>query len=323
MILENFSGAHAIEAGDDHLQYMDSVIGDPAELQELTNECVSDVHNLTVALARFEHRCIVESAGSELLNEGIAEFFAKVKAKIVEYWNKFKAWVINLVQKIRGTVFGPRKKWLDDKRTELSTASFKKDVKVGIYSLMKSDSPGLLINAMETASKKAAEASTKYGKKGFKTIEEVKTAVEDSLIKGKKKSESTMAYLERAYLGKEVEVKIDGALVKNLINIADATFKAADALPGMQKIADGMIQVGNALLTPGANDSQEEKGEKHRYAEALNAIGPIVSQGVSAVIALNSKYNAKAMSALATAYSNRAGTSLKNEGGSLLDAYVS
>ena len=65
MILENYSGSAAAEefVSGDHEQYMETVVGDPAELQEMTNECVSDIHNLTVALARFEHKCIVESAG--------------------------------------------------------------------------------------------------------------------------------------------------------------------------------------------------------------------------------------------------------------------
>ena len=323
MILENYSGSAAAEefVSGDHEQYMETVVGDPAELQEMTNECVSDIHNLTVALARFEHKCIVESAGEELLNEGIGEFFAKVKAKIVEYWNRFKAWVVQLVNKIRGSVFAPRKKWLDEKRTELNTASFKKDAKVSIYSLMK---PGKAEEAAEKlgmkAYQEAVKAAEKYSKSKQST-EDLKSALESAMMAGKKKGESAMAYLERTYLGKEEEAKLESGLVKQLIKIADDTFKLADTLPGVQKIADGMIQVADAQLKPGASDSTEAKNIKHRLAEALNVVGPMISQGVSAMIALNSKYNAKAMSALASAYSNRAGTKLGEEG-SLLSAYM-
>lgn len=324
MILENYSGSAAAEefVSGDHEQYMETVVGDPAELQEMTNECVSDIHNLTVALARFEHKCIVESAGEELLNEGIGEFFAKVKAKIVEYWNRFKAWVVQLVNKIRATVFTPRKKWLDEKRAELAGASFK-DAKIGIYSNMKPGKAGEAINklgakAVDTVKKAAAAYSTSK-----QPAEDLRAAFEAIAFSEKKKGESVMAFIERKYMGKEVETKLDSALVGELIKIADETFKAAEQLPALQKIADGMIALANTELKPAAGDGSDAKGAKHRLAEAMNVLGPMVSQGVSAVITLNSKYNAKAMSALAMAYSNRVGKkeAVKEES-SLLSAYM-
>jgi hypothetical protein len=69
MILENVNNEHDLPASPDYL-------GEGFELADIQLDAMTEMHNLTIALARVEHKCLVES-NQELMEAGIKEFFAK------------------------------------------------------------------------------------------------------------------------------------------------------------------------------------------------------------------------------------------------------
>ena len=77
MFLENYAGRSGEILGEGVF------VGDQSEQMEVMAECSSGMHNLVMAMARFEHRAIIESTGAEVMEEAVKDFFTKAKDIIV------------------------------------------------------------------------------------------------------------------------------------------------------------------------------------------------------------------------------------------------
>jgi hypothetical protein len=304
-------------------------VGEPQELIENTMESMVTIGNLNIAMARLEHHCIVESASPETLNEGIKEFFGRVKDTIVKYWKKFVNWISAAFESIRSKVFGPRTEWLKKNEAELVKLTSFGDAKYSFGSKVMAYS-GTKFKEFAEKAQKALTLSNDVGDKVDR--EELKKKVEELYGRSGDKDGSLTKSLQDDIIGDEKEVAIDAAGVKAMIKVAHAAFKDMEDLPHAKQIADSFVKKAEGYTTVWANskgrgDSQEDKDGKeslNRKLEALTTIGPVVQSSISAVISAVSKVNAQSMGYLVSAL--RAGKShaisSKDEAAGILAAYM-
>ena len=341
MILENYSGnAAALTEG------VGSFTGEPSELMENAMEAMASVHNLSIAMARVEHKCIVEATSPEALTEAIGpavkEYFSRIKNAIVTYWKKFVNWVKSAFESMRNRVFGPRKKWLDEHKAELEKANSFGDAE---YSFGKNISNGKIGSAMGDAQSHAdaalKEATAWAGGEG--KPEDLKHKVMGLFTDGKAGAEvSVSKALEEVFIGEEASVKIDRSGVSKMIGVAEAAFKAGAELPQAQRIAAAYITLADAQERVGQSsvDKNDEAAKKAaaRRLEGLQVIGPVVQSAIGAYVSVIGKVNQQAMGYLVKAASAArsgaidkegaakphipVGGAAKNEGGSLLAAFM-
>lgn len=306
----------------------DGIVGDASELIEMAIDSQADVHNLTVALARLEHRCIVENAGAEVLEEGVSEFFKRAKDTIVKYWKKFVAWLMSTYTRIRDAIFGPREEWLKKNEKELVKYGHFNDVEVKVGEKVKG---AKMAPYAGSADKLQVGALCQGYATSNQKREDLKKKLETTLLAGKSKDKSFAAALEEECIGAEHTVKIDGGLVKSMLAVAKETYSAAETFPHVRKIADQAIKLAEAVAAKSVDGAEGKPAKKiaSRQVEALNTIGPVVQGYMAALISVNSRVNGAAMGVLVKALA--AGRSAKaegkkapkNEGVSALDAFIS
>jgi hypothetical protein len=306
--------------------------GDASELVEMANDLMSDSHNLTVALARFEHRAIMESAGdaeaADALMEGaVGQFFTTLKDNIVKYWKRFTQWVMNLYTRIRDAVLGPRKEWLGKNMSELKGFSDFGDAKVSFGSKLLSSDVGTIFarakNGVGETARAVNSVDSNTKPDGFKD------KVSDILfVKTKDKTFSTA--LEEFYIGASSEQALSSGLVGKLEGAAEKTFKNADMMPALAAAGKAVVAVAVAAETEGtgnaAGGSKEAKAAAALKLKYAGALGPIISSYIAACVSVNSKANSQVMSALVKALNaGRAKKGAKKEanaGTDLLAAYM-
>lgn len=295
MILENFTPAAIAESGE--LQASDLFVGDASEFAELTNVSISEMHNLTIALARVEHKCLVES-NQELMEAGIKEFFAKAVETIKKWWNSFIAWLGSMWTKLKD-VFSKREDWLKRNASAISGVSDDKlkGVKVSIgANVATSDFAGL-------ASKAISEAKDAVGLAQHLS----KDAVADSRSFIEKSKEKMLGFLKTRDMKKSVaknihddligesnEVELNKGLVSNLLKVANDTFKAADQMKGAKIVADAAIKEAEGL-------TRAQGGERdivNARVSYLRSIGPEVQALITGFTSAVSAANSQAMPAL-------------------------
>ena len=295
MILENFTPAAALAEGE--LQASDLFLGDAGELAELSNTSISEMHNLTIALARVEHKCLVES-NQELMEAGIKEFFAKAVETIKKWWNSFIAWLGSMWTKLKD-VFSKREDWLKRNASAISGVSDDKlkGVKVSIgANIATSDFAGL-------ASKAISEAKDAVGLAQHLN----KDAVADSRSFIEKSKEKMLGFLKTRDMKKSVaknihddligessEVELNKGLVSKLLKVANDTFKAADQMKGAKIVADAAIKEAEGL-------TRAQGGERdivNARVSYLRSIGPEVQALITGFTSAVSAANSQAMPAL-------------------------
>lgn len=295
MILENFTPAAIAESGE--LQASDLFVGDASEFAELTNVSISEMHNLTIALARVEHKCLVES-NQELMEAGIKEFFAKAVETIKKWWNSFIAWLGSMWTKLKD-VFSKREDWLKRNASAISGVSDDKlkGVKVSIgANIATSDFAGL-------ASKAISEAKDAVGLAQHLS----KDAVADSRSFIEKSKEKMLGFLKTRDMKKSVaknihddligessEVELNKGLVSKLLKVANDTFKAADQMKGAKIVADAAIKEAEGL-------TRAQGGERdivNARVSYLRSIGPEVQALITGFTSAVSAANSQAMPAL-------------------------
>lgn len=299
MILENFYGSGIGALAN---EYESTVIGEPSEIGEMVNECAGDMHGLTVALARFEHKCIVENAGMFALNEGVKEWFIKAKDFVVRMWKKFVAWVKSVYERIRTAVFGPRENWLKEHEKELRTFSKFGGEKVTLGNKLRKQF-SVIMDRSSKINVVSREAETFAG--GSQSEADFKSSVRAKLG-NKTKDESYATTFRKEFVGDDKEVALSSALISELIDIVKDTAAAIELMPNAQKKAEAEIGMLETFATQASRDenlSGRELETAKRKIEGIRIAGTEYTSCLSALVELISSANGQAMRALVKAYS--------------------
>ncbi len=295
MILESFTPAEG-DVDNVELTASDAYIGDASELSELTSQSISEMHNLTIALARVEHKCLVENDES-LLEGAVGEFFKKAAETIKEWWNKFVSYIGSLWTRLKD-VFVKREDWLKRNASVIGGVGEDKlkGVKVSIGDkLADTNFAGIAGEAIN-----AAKTSVEVGKFVSKGVDP-RTALEkgkDSLLgfmKARDIKKSVAANLHAEFIGESKETELSKGLVGKLLKVAQDTFKAIDQLKGAKLVADAAVKEAAGLAQVNSEDAKEVTNARVAY---LRGIGPDVQALIAGFASVVGAANGQAMPVL-------------------------
>ena len=324
MILENVNNEH-IEVTD--LPASPDYLGEGFELADIQLDAMTEMHNLTIALARVEHKCLVEGTDeSKTFHEGaIGEFFKRQAENIKTWWRKFVAWLGSLVTRLKDA-FVKREEWLNRNKAVLNglTDEQLKDIKVSIGTeVAGADFIGALKGGISEAEKLINVATTMDGVQADKSkTEQLKGAI--SSFFGGKATDSVAAAINGKLVGDSKEVDLNKALVGKLVASAEKSYKAILILPSAKAVADAAVKSAAGLEGMTAADDGKEKAAAR--VAAMNAVAPKVQQMFAALASAIGAANGQAMSALVKAAS-KAGKkeekpAAKQEESSILAAFM-
>ena len=320
MILENVNNITDLPASPDYL-------GEGFELADIQLDAMTEMHNLTIALARVEHKCLVEGTDeSKTFHEGaIGEFFKRQAETIKTWWQKFVAWLGSLVTRLKDA-FVKREEWLNRNKAVLNglTDEQLKDIKVSIGTeVAGADFIGALKGGISEAEKLINTATTMDGVQADKSkTEQLKGAI--SSFFGGKATDSVAAAINGKLVGDSKEVDLNKALVGKLVASAEKSYKAILILPSAKAVADAAVKSAAGLEgMTAANDGKEKAAAR---VAAMNAVAPKVQQMFAALASAIGAANGQAMSALVKAAS-KAGKkeekpAAKQEESSILAAFM-
>ena len=324
MILENVNNEH-IEVTD--LPASPDYLGEGFELADIQLDAMTEMHNLTIALARVEHKCLVEGTDeSKTFHEGaIGEFFKRQAENIKTWWQKFIAWLGSLVTRLKDA-FVKREEWLNRNKAVLNglTDEQLKDTKVSIGTeVAGADFIGALKGGISEAEKLIAAAAAMDGVQADKSkTEQLKGAI--SSFFGGKATDSVAAAVNGKLVGDSKEVDLNKALVGKLVASAEKSYKAILILPSAKAVADAAVK--SAAGLEGMTAAGDGKEKAAARVAAMNAVAPKVQQMFAALASAIGAANGQAMSALVKAAS-KAGKkeekpAAKQEESSILTAFM-
>ena len=324
MILDNYFTENA--TADMELVASDRYLGEEAEFTELSMTAMSEMHNLTLAMARVEHKCLVENDQS-LMEGAVADFFKKAKETIIKWWNEFIAWLGSMYTKLKD-VFIKREDWLKRNKAQIlsATAEQLKDAKVSIgKKLFENEWAGVPDKLIEEGRYIIKLASGVEA--GDRTFKDQAT---DALMKpynAYKRGQSIAKSMHDSLIGESEERDLDPSFVKTLIGVADATYKAMDKMKGAKVVAEAAVGTvkGNTMMS-------EDKAVVNARLAALRDCGGEIQRAYSALNSILSTANSQAMAGLVKAASAASKNKVAdkkdeksksvNASTSLLDAYM-
>jgi hypothetical protein len=286
MILENTAQFDDEIVGE--LELSENFVGDAGEFGELTNDALSEMHNLTVALARLEHKSLVES-NQELLDEGVKEFFAAAAAKIKAWWNTFIQWLGSMWTKLKDALV-KRADWLGRNKGVISGVDAAKlagvKVKIG-KNLLGSDFGGAARASIAEAQKLVAAAGSVTPQDGKSFKERAMEALKKPL-KVRNDKASLAKNIHDSLIGEAEEVELTKAIVGQLLAVAENTFKAVDQMKGAKIVADAAVKTAEGMARVEGGDQAAVNAK----ISALRDVGTMVQATIagysSAIGAANS-----------------------------------
>jgi hypothetical protein len=286
MILENTAQFDDEIVGE--LELSENFVGDAGEFGELTNDALSEMHNLTVALARLEHKSLVES-NQELLDEGVKEFFAAAAAKIKAWWDTFIQWLGSMWTKLKDALV-KRADWLGRNKGVISGVDAAKlasvKVKIG-KNLLGSDFGGAARASIAEAQKLVAAAGSVTPQDGKSFKERAMEALKKPL-KVRNDKASLAKNIHDSLIGEAEEVELTKAIVGQLLAVAENTFKAVDQMKGAKIVADAAVKTAEGMARVEGGDQAAVNAK----ISALRDVGTMVQATIagysSAIGAANS-----------------------------------
>jgi hypothetical protein len=295
MILENYTPALA--ADDQDLQASPDFLGEGFEFTDLTVESLSEMHNLTIALARVEHKCLVES-NDALLEGAVSEFFKKTVETIKAYWAKFVAWLGSMWTKLKD-VFVKREDWLkrnasiissvgDDKLKDMKATLGSKVVSGGKYAAALEKS---IAEAGKITADVKVEVKAPADEKPF--LEKAREALIGHLA-AKDPKATPGARIHSGLVGESKEVDVNKALVGRLLEVAKDTFDAMGKMAGAKMIAAAAVKSAEGFAVTVGGD----KAAVNAKFAAIRAVGSEVQTTIAAYASALAAANGQAMPVL-------------------------
>ena len=294
MILENYTPAFA---EDQDLQASPDFLGEGFEFTDLTVESLSEMHNLTIALARVEHKCLVESDDA-LLEGAVSEFFKKTVETIKAYWAKFVAWLGSMWTKLKD-VFVKREDWLKRNASAISSVGDDKlkDMKAtigsGVAGSVKYASA--LQKSIQAAEKITADVKVEIKAPADERpfLEKAREALIGHLT-AKDPKATPGARIHSALVGEGKEVDVNKALVGRLLEVAKDTFDAIGKMAGVKMIAAGAVKSAEGIAVTVGGD----KALVNAKFAAIRAVGSEVQTTIAAYASALAAANGQAMPVL-------------------------
>jgi hypothetical protein len=292
MILENYTPEVAFE--DIEIVASPDYIGEAGELTAISVDALTEMHNLTIALARVEHKCIVES-NDALLEVAVPEFLKKAGQAIADFFKRVVAWIGSMLTKLKD-VFVKREDWLKRNIGAINGATAEQLTAVGKVKIGK-NMLGQDFAGIVSESAKMIEGFVN-GAHGLKTAEEKKSFVESIKAKAgqvlaKSAKAVTTAEVHAARIGEDEEVDLDKSKVSALIKVAQDTFRAAAGMGSLVKAA----QTGQKFaeqMAAGQNASDDKEVSNARLG-AISDAGHAMQTMISALSSIVGAANGKAM----------------------------
>lgn len=103
-------------------------------------EFLTESHNINMAMAKFEHKVVVENAGVSVYNEGASDWLAKLKNMIVNFFKKMKAKFMKFVStKSKGQVENIRR-WLRENKDKIGKTKDDVELETNLNKIGSADS---------------------------------------------------------------------------------------------------------------------------------------------------------------------------------------
>lgn len=298
--------------------------GDAGELGDIVSEALSEMHNLTIGMARLEHKALTES-NDALMEAGVKEFFAKAAETIKVWWNKFVEWLGSLYTRIKD-VFIKRADWLSRNKGAIASVTAEQlgDYKANLgVNLLKSDFSGSA--AASIAAAKAvvdgagavasqAEGKTFMERAKEKIVSSVKGVVAQHMAK-----RGMSGSIMDALVGTTAETQITPAIVGRLVKVAEDCFKASEQMKGAKIVADAALKSAAGLAKV---DNAGDKDALNARLSALKSVGSTVQGVISGYMSAISAANGQAMPVLVQAAKKAGAAAAKNESTSVLDSFL-
>ena len=323
MILMNESSS--ARHSDVDLYASDEFSGDAGELVEMTANALTESHNLTIALARFEHKCIVENTmygnGDNLMEGAVSEFFARAAKTIKEWWNKFVKWLGSMWTSVKD-IFVKREDWLSRNKNaiEAKTDAELKSLTVKVGNVVAGMSANYIsivtgtIDDCKTAVSAAESADIRDSQSGASFLSKLKDKI--SRNRGEK-AEFGKIFKEDMIGNDETTLTLSSTLVKKAVAKALETFKALDSLKGAKMVADAALKTAEGLARM---DSGEHKMVAERV-KLINGVSPSIQAAFAQLSSALNTANSQFMSICVKAASAKK-IEVQNNSGDLLGAFM-
>ena len=282
MIIEDHTTFNTFGSFNESSNFFNDTVefnGDACEFAELTATALTEMHNLTVALARVEYKSLTES-NTALLNEGVREYLVRAGATIKEWWNKFVAWLGSLYTRLKD-VFVKRGDWLArnkgniDKATDAQLAAIKGNVGEHVLG---TDFAGSAKAAVDAANRLIGDAQTVATSDQAKTFRQRATDVLKNALKNRIANASLSQAIQGSLVGEAKEVSLDRGMVGKMISVAENTFKAVDQMKGAKMVAASAIKQAEGMTRVEGGD----QAAINARIGALREVGPMVQATIAA-----------------------------------------
>ena len=298
-------------------------LGEAHEFGELVGTALTEMHNLTVAMARMEYQALTESVSQAVLTEGVREYIARAGATLKKWWDAFVAWLGSLWTRLKD-VFIKRADWLKRNKSVIAgaTAAQLNGIKGNLGDeVLGTDFSGAAAKAINEA-KGVVDAAGQVDI-GPKQPVPFRQRAMDMLRKPLKRwseKKGISANVMESLIGESREVAVDAGMVSKLLKIAEDTFKAADQMRGAKDVANAAIKhaQGMARVTGGESTAVNAK------IAALRECGPMVQSYIGAYASAIGTANGQVMPLLVkiAKAANKGNGQSTNESTSLLDALM-
>lgn len=289
MILESHTPA-ALADDMPELQASADFVGDASELNEITITVMTEMHNLTIAMARFEHNCLVEN-DQTLMEGAIKEFFAKGLAALAGYWKQFIAWLGSMWTKLKDA-FVKREEWLTRNKSVIESATDEqlKGTKANIgKNVLATSVSGLPAKSVAAAKSLITEAINLNG-----PVQDFKSKVIAALrspLKSHDAKKSAAADIHDNLIGENAEIELTASIVKDLVGKAIDSFRAIDEMKGAKMVAESALKAteGNALMNGVSGDKDKEiiNARINTLREVGTAVQTTITAYAGAISAIN------------------------------------
>lgn len=326
MILENFNPASAgVTTTDNVLVESANFVGDASELAELTMVSMSEMANLTLAMARIEHKASLneDGNGAALLEAGVKEFFTKRIESLKKLWDRFVEWLGSAWTRLKD-VFVQRQGWLSRNASALAglTNEQLKDVKASFGdAVTTSNFEGVVSESIKAAQKAVDDA------KNVAAGEEkpFRQRVTDAVTKPLKKRDAARSIAKNIHdslVGEVKEQDVNASIVKAMLAVAKETYAAMEKMSGAKAVAQAAVKHAEGMAVVEGND----KASINARLTALSDVASVVNATIAGYVSALGTANQQAMNVLVRASKQieKKDDSKKpvQESGSVLNAYM-
>jgi len=290
-------------------------------------EYLTESHNINMAMAKFEHKVIVENSSVEVYNEGASDWLTRVKNAIVNFFKKMKAKFMKFVStKSKGQVENIRR-WLRENKDKIGKTKDDVELETNLNKIGSADS------ALDAASKELNSSEIFTTISGLSSADLADTKKAKKALKKKYPKlfpdESGIKNINDTFYGTSAKLKFTNfSQIQSDLEAILTGLTQSDALIGAlnsaEKIAIDVINKGDVSASD-EKMKKQFKSEDRKVALIQSCASDIMRQGVL-ILAVASKYVSVEFSILQKSLGKKGNDSKDNtvqtNGTSVLDSFL-